>query len=466
MTFFHPRHPTGPRASQAGPAERLKLWLLSVWVTLALSGLVAQVCGWETKASPVIQLGARLFGDSRFSNPNGDLPASCSHCHILDENAQGMRAYTDFLARSWVPFRLEDPRRDALRNAPTIFDVGEMPLLHFDGEFTSLEDLAKGTLTGRSLGWLPGEEQKASERVQRVVISDGGEGTERSYKDLFKAAYGIDVEKLDRSLVVDSVARALADYMRSLKTERNSPFDKFTQRNGLPAGPEKGETAHGFAQRLTARVSELDRKHKLQLTDEFGADALNGLRIFFASGGSPAGNCAACHVPPLFTDFSFHNTGISQVEYDRVHGDGSFTQLAIPDAAAAIRPSAQFRETPSAARPGYVDLGYWNFVKLSDPRLRRPGETEDALLRRMIAAFKTPTLRNLAYSEPYMHNGAYPTLQSVLSELMRLGGLARAGRIREADPDLAKIRIGEADIAPLIAFLNTLNGDLKAKYHR
>ena len=36
------------------------------------------------------------------------------------------------------------------------------------------------------------------------------------------------------------------------------------------------------------------------------------------------------HVPPYFTDNSFHNLGISQVEYDRVHGDGAFQKLAIP----------------------------------------------------------------------------------------------------------------------------------------
>src|SRR5215470_12884233 len=237
------------RCGQECEGVGLKRFLLWAFVTLALGGFAGQVWGWETKDSPVIKLGARLFGDSRFSNPNGDLPASCSHCHILDENAQGMRAYTDFLARSWVPFRLEDPRRDALRNAPTIFDVAEMPLLHFDGEFASLEGLAKGTLTGRSLGWLPGEEGKASERVYRVITTDRGDAAERSYSDQFKEAYGIDVAKLDRGAVIDLVATALADYMRGLKTERNSPFDEFAARNGLPAEPEKEESAHAFAQR-------------------------------------------------------------------------------------------------------------------------------------------------------------------------------------------------------------------------
>lgn len=79
----------------------------------------------------------------------------------------------------------------------------------------------------------------------------------------------------------------------------------------------------------------------------------------------------------------------------------------------------------------------------------------------MIATFKTPTLRNLAHSQPYMHNGAYPSLDAALSELMRLSDLARAGRVREADDGLAKIRISDADIRPLAAFLNALNEDLR-----
>lgn len=441
--------------SKAGTALRLKRFLLSLFLALLPIG----VFGGQNK--PQIQLGARLFADERFSNPNGDFSASCSHCHILNENAQGMRVYTDFLARSWVPWRLEDPKRDALRNAPTILDAGEMPLLHFDGEFPSLEDLVRGTLTGRSLGWLPGEEPKARERIHLILSG------ESSYRDQFKEAYGQSIETLDPDRTLDLVARALSDYMRSLKTQRTAPYDRFIERNGLASAPEQGEPAPAFARRLLGQIRELEKEKRLSLPGGFGPDALKGMKMFFTAGASgPAGNCAACHVPPLFTDFSFHNTGISQVEYDKVHGEGSFARLGIPDAASAVRPSVQFRETPSPGRPGSVDLGYWNFAKLSGSPLRRTGETDDAFLRRMTAAFKTPTLRNLAFSEPYMHNGAYPTLESAISELMRLSGMARAGRIRESDPELTRIRISTADVAPLIAFLNSLNEDWNSAYHR
>ena len=58
-----------------------------------------------------ISLGLRLFGETRFSTPKGDLPASCVTCHLFDEDPQGLRAYTDFFNRSWFSHRTQDPRR-------------------------------------------------------------------------------------------------------------------------------------------------------------------------------------------------------------------------------------------------------------------------------------------------------------------------------------------------------------------
>jgi cytochrome c peroxidase len=444
-----------------------------------LAGLAAltliHLCGWTPyaqqkdnspqKYNPAqIRLGARLFNDDRFSSPNGDLPASCSHCHMLDEDPQGTRAYVDFFARSWVSWRSKDPRRDGLRNAPTILDAADMPQLHYDGEFASLEDLVKGTLSGRPLGWLPGEEEEAFQRAHRVLLSDAGEGrkAEGAYRDQFKKAYGVDIEKISRNEAISLVAKSISDYVRTLKTRRDSPYDKFIQVNGLESSPAEGESAAAFADRLLARISTLEARGQLKLSGGFSPSALVGLKVFFrAKGEGAVGNCVSCHAPPNFTDSSFHNIGVSQTEYDSIHGDGSFAALSIPSAAQAHRPSAQFRETPLPNKPDRVDLGHWNFVSLANSRLRRPGESDDRFLERMIATFKTPTLRNLGYSQPYMHNGALPSLEIVMSELMRLGTAARAGLVKGADEELSGIRISEADLPPLVDFLNSLNENLK-----
>jgi cytochrome c peroxidase len=446
-------------------------WLKpSVLLACALLALI-NLAGWardaaaqERKPSPSIRLGVRLFMDARFSTPQGDLRSSCSDCHLFDEDPQGLRGFVDFLARSWVPWRMQDPRRDGLRNAPTLFDVAQMPRLHFDGEFGSLEELVSGTLSGRPMGWLPGEEPQAFAQVHSVLVNDRGEGrgAEGSYREQFKQVYGVELEKLRPDETVNLVAKAMTEFMRTLKTERASPYDQFIRANGLAAEPALREESKTFAARLLAQVMALEAGGKLKLTRGFDAAALRGFKIFFRTeGAGSTGNCAACHAPPLFTDFSFHNLGVSQREYDRIHGEGKFAALPIPDAATAVRPAARFRETPRAAKPGETDLGYWNFVDLSASPLRRPGESDDQFLRRLIATFKTPTLRNLAYSYPYLHTGAFSSLEETLGELMRVSELARAGRVREADPELMRIRITEADIPALTAFLNTLNEDLK-----
>ncbi len=379
---------------------------------------------------------------------------------MLREDPQGTRAYTDFLARSWVSWRSKDPRRDGLRNAPTIFDSALMPRLHFDGEFDSLEGLVKGTISGRTLGWLPGEEEQAFEQAYRFIRDDAGEGTTASYRDQFKSAFGVDLRDLKRDEVIALVARAVSEFMKTLRTEMKSPYDQFVRANGLSERPEREEAPVVFAQRLLTRLTSLEAEGRLKLTKDFSADALKGLKIFLrAKGDASVGNCAACHAPPQFADFSFHNIGTSQSEYDRLHGEGSFAALAIPDFARASRPAVQFREIPSRDKPGVIDLGHWNFVDVRSSPLRRAGEKDDQFLERMIATFKTPTLRNLAFTYPYMHNGAYASLESVLKELMRLSSMARSGRVRAADEELARIRISEADLLPLIAFLNALNED-------
>jgi cytochrome c peroxidase len=414
----------------------------------------------KQERSAIVRLGERLFKDDRFSTPKGDLPASCSHCHLLDQDPQGLRAYADFFNRSWVSSRSQDPRRFELRNSPTIFNAGEMPRLHYDGEFGSLEDLVKGTLTGRPMGWLPGEEAQAFEQARAVVLNDRGE---IAYRDEFKKAFGVELESLSRDETANLIARAVAEYCRTLNARMDSAYDRFVELNKLEIKPATGESAKDFARRLVDKINSLERAGALKLTKDFNKTALDGLRVFFRADG---GNCAACHAPPLFTDNSFHNIGISQREYDRFHGEGKFAELQIPDAATAKRPSPQFRETPSREKPNRADLGFWNFVDLKTSPLRREGESDDHFLERMTAAFKTPTLRNLKYTHPYFHDGSLHTLEDVIGEMMRLSEMARDGRLREPDEELARIKILASEIEPLAAFLNALNEDLTKQPYR
>lgn len=75
-------------------------------------------------------------------------------------------------------------------------------------------------------------------------------------------------------------------------------------------------------------------------------------------------------------------------------------------------------------------------------------------------AFRTPTLRNLRFTAPYMHNGELKSLQSVLEFYQDISqGKNRNPAIpnEQLDTLIKEIRLNVRDMAPIISFFNTLN---------
>ncbi len=90
-----------------------------------------------------------------------------------------MRTYADFAQRS--PFHRSDGKRTAPTNSPPLvnasLDRSGGELFHFDGEFSTMEDLIAGTFTGRNFGWLPGQKTEAIAHIARVMRGDDGTGS-------------------------------------------------------------------------------------------------------------------------------------------------------------------------------------------------------------------------------------------------------------------------------------------------
>jgi hypothetical protein len=74
-----------------------------------------------------------------------------------------------------------------------------------------------------------------------------------------------------------------------------------------------------------------------------------------------------------------------------------------------------------------------------------------------IALFKTPTVRDLNSSEPYLHTGQINTIEDVIAFYQNSSAQARAGTLRNADPQLSDISLDASAVAPLAAFLRALN---------
>ena len=110
------------------------------------------------------------------------------------------------------------------------------------------------------------------------------------------------------------------------------------------------------------------------------------------------GNCTSCHLGPNFSDESLHNTGVAW-------RNGTF-----------------------------LDSG--------------AGE----------GRFKTPTLRQIASTAPYMHDGSLKTLEGVVDYYDRGGNVNT-----HLDHDLHPLRLREEEKRALVAFLSTLTGSVQVR---
>jgi len=138
--------------------------------------------------------------------------------------------------------------------------------------------------------------------------------------------------------------------------------------------------------------------------DELTDSEINGLHLFRTKA-----NCINCHNTPYFSDQKFHNVGLTYFGRE------------------------------------YEDLGLYNISK----------KNED------VGKFKTPTLREISQTAPYMHNGLFPHIRGVLN--MYNAGMPDEKRNRESplapkkSAMLEKLNLTENELADLENFLKTLH---------
>jgi cytochrome c peroxidase len=459
---------------------------------------------------------------------------NCRSCHFVTEfqgvPGAGNRTYADFTTRSPIPRAMngfDHTPRNAIEMVGSLQSRTGPTFLHSDGEFNSPSDLVKATLTGRNFGWAPTEYGQALAQVALVIRQDDGSGslagdrsgglsyatlllgTEASIpaQFLIPASYRLNVQTASDEQVLSAVASLISAYMQGLLFKQDSfgrytasPYDVFLRINHLPTQPIAGETIAQYNQRLYQILLSLSnpiyvdgtygsfRYHAQPFA--FGATELAGLKIFLKAATAPtdgsqhAGNCAACHQAPNFTDFKFHNTGASQVEYDGANGSGAFAQLSIPSLAtrnqnydqylpattAHPNASERFRHEAVQGQPQFTDLGLWNVYlnpDMPDPQYDLKSVvcatgsdcTVDQGLANTIAQFKTPTLRDLADSQPYLHSGSRLTLGDVVTFYVLTSQLARQGQLRNAPSEFQDMSLSQSDVSALVAFLNSLTED-------
>lgn len=356
-----------------------------------------------------IRLGHRLFFDPRLSGA-GDL--SCASCHDPALGfADGQR-----LARG---------REVATRHTPSLWNVAHHRFFFWDGRADSLWAQALFPIEE------PVEMDGSRVAIARLVATDPE--LRRDYGELFGDPPGGDlVGRLpetarplpghpghedqkaweamapgDRQAVTGvlvNVAKALAAYERRLLSG-GSPFDRFAR--GLASGQAEGLAALSPA-------------------------AQRGLRLFVGEGG-----CRVCHSGPFFSDGDFHDVGLPLDEGETSPDPGRLAGLR------------QLLDSP------YNAAGPW-----SDAPLGAAARRLEFLAPRSesYAAIKTPGLRNVALSAPYMHRGQMATLEDVVRFYSTRENARPAGH-HGRESILQPLDLTEEQISDLVAFLESLTGE-------
>jgi len=201
-----------------------------------------------------------------------------------------------------------------------------------------------------------------------------------------------------RGVAVETLGMAIASYERTL-VSGGSAFDRY---------------------RYAGEVGALDPLAK------------QGLALFTGKAG-----CASCHplgdASALFTDSAFHNTGVG---YARAMSDDVAVTQRVQAAPGVFLDVPRAIVAQVSERPPN-DLGRYEIT--GDPADRWK--------------YRTPGLRNVALSAPYMHDGSLATLADVVAFYDR-GGVPNQG----LDPRIHPLDLDDQERRALVAFLESLTG--------
>ena len=219
--------------------------------------------------------------------------------------------------------------------------------------------------------------------------------SDKEYGKMFKAAFGVSQKKIS----MDHVKKAIASFERTV-IAGDSPFDRYMYGGDKTAMSES---------------------------------AIRGMKVFRFEG-----RCVSCHATnqthAIFTDNRFHNLNVN---FDKISGSiDSVTEAFVRN------------------KEGGADL---DVTVLTDAEASELGRFVVSTHPADIGAFKTPTLRNIELTAPYMHDGSLKTLEEVVDFYNN------GGRVNPDDPindfqsgGIRPLNLTDQQKADLVAFLKAL----------
>jgi cytochrome c peroxidase len=361
--------------------------------TLALL-LVAVAGSVQAKGglTPQEQLGKSLFFDTNLSTPRGQ---ACAACHAPEV---GWTGPVQAINASGAVYEGAVPGRFGNRKPPSAAYGGDSPVLYYDGTTWVGGMFWDGRATGWTLGdplaeqaqgpfLNPLEQNNASAQavIDKVLRS--------SYKRLFLQVC------TDSTKYYECIGRSIAAY------ERSKEVNPFTSKYDY----------------------WLKGKAKLTGQEQRGLELFNG-----------KAKCAACHVAPLFTDFTYDNLGVPK------------------------NPKNPFYNEPdwNPAGANWVDTGLGGFLKAAG--------YDEAVWEPEWGKQKVPTLRNVdlrpdkKFVKAYSHNGYFKSLEEIVHfyntrDVPGAGWPAPEVAATVNRTELGNLGLNRGEELALVAFLRTLS---------
>lgn len=351
-------------------------------------------------------LGHRLFFDARMSS-NGKV--ACSTCHAPSKYfadgrplAQGVgttgRHAPTIMGSQWSPFQYWDGRKDSLW-AQSMGPI-ESDVEHNFTRAGVAHHIYQHYRAPYEAVFGPMPPMNQGKRFPKQARPHQYADSHPEHTTWMRMA---PADRIAVNRVFANVGKAIEAYERKLLPQP-APFDAYVA--ALKAGDAKGG-------------------------GHISPAAQRGLRAFIGRA-----QCVNCHNGPLLTDRGFHNIGLplakgaSGIDMGRTNG------------------ADEVKKDLFSCGGAFSDQKTCLELRFLDPRF------EDFL-----GAFKTPSLRNVTETGPYMHDGQFATLEDVLGFYKELPGKPGIGHrdlvLKQIDPTVPTNE--------LIAFLKTLTGPLPPK---
>jgi cytochrome c peroxidase len=347
-----------------------------------------------------VALGQKLFFDKRFS-ANGEV--SCASCHKPELGFQ-----------DGLP--LAKGVGTANRRSMTIVGTAYNAWYFWDGRKDSQWSQALGPL-----------ENPMEHGATRGLCA---QSLARHYDAEYRQVFGA-MPDLSDPARFPVKAGPVPDPEARTAWEKMAPEDRDTV---CRVFANMGKALAAYTRRIVPGPSRFDRYlEALEAGDTKAAAAafrpgeIAGLRLFIGKG-----DCVRCHNGPLLGDLDFHNTGVpAAAGLPPDDGRASGVRQVLADEFNCLGPYSD------AAGADCADLRY----------AKTGGQA-------LVGSFKTPSLRNAAEREPYMHAGQFATLSAVLAHY------SSAPRAQAGQSELKPLGLSAKELAQLEAFIGTLTGPL------